>query len=219
MAAPNSNLVTLTDPRSPTSEAYRTLRTNIIFSSLAGEPLETLIVTSATPEDGKSTALANLAVTLAQGGKKTILVDCDLRRPSQHTIWGISQEPGLTSMVLEGLKVPPLCEVVENLNVLPSGPLPPNPADFLSSPRLDEIVDSLKKQADIVLFDAPPVIAVTDSALLAVKLDAVLLVMRAGATRRNHAERAKELLQRIGVRILGVALLNVREDTQVRGYY
>jgi non-specific protein-tyrosine kinase len=158
-------------------------------------------------------------VTLAQSGKTTILVDCDLRRPSQQIIWGIDQEPGLTSMILEGVKEPPLCEVVENLYVLPSGPLPPNPADFLSSPRLDGIIEMLTKRADLVLFDAPPVIAVTDAALLAVKLDALLLVMRAGATRRDHAERAKELLQRIGVRILGVALTNAQTDAQMSGYY
>lgn|SRR5574341_773697 len=217
MAAPN--LITLTDPRSQASEAYRTLRTNLIFSSLAGEPLHTLVVTSPAPEEGKSVALANLAVTLAQSGKTTILVDCDLRRPSQHTIWGIDQEPGLTSMILEGVMEPPLCEVMENLHVLPSGPLPPNPADFLSSPRLDSILEVLMEQADFVLFDAPPVIAVTDAALLAVKLDALLLVMRAGTTRRDHAERAKELLQRIGVRILGVALTNAQVDIQVSGYY
>lgn len=217
MAAPN--LITLTDPRSQASEAYRTLRTNLIFSSLAGEPLHTLVVTSPAPEEGKSVALANLAVTLAQSGKTTILVDCDLRRPSQHAIWGIDQEPGLTSMILEEVTEPPLCEVVDNLHVLPSGPLPPNPADFLSSPHLDSIIEVLMKQADLVLFDAPPVVAVTDAALLAVKLDALLLVMRAGTTRRDHAERAKELLQRIGVRILGVALTNAQVDTQVSGYY
>ncbi len=214
-----ANLVTLTHPRSPASEAYRTLRTNLIFSGLR-EPLHTLVVTSPAPEEGKSTALANLAVTLAQGGKKTILVDCDLRRPNQHDLWGIAREPGLTTMVLEGLKEPPLIDVgVENLKVLTSGPLPSNPADLLGSPRMDEIVGQLKKRADMVLFDAPPVIAVTDATLLAAKLDGVLLVLRARSTRRDHAERAKELLERVGVRIVGTVLTNAQVDVQLGGYY
>jgi non-specific protein-tyrosine kinase len=182
--------------------------------------LHTLVVTSPAPEEGKSTALANLAVTLAQGGKRTIVVDCDLRRPSQHDIWGIAREPGLTTMVLEGLKEAPLVEVgIENLKVLTSGPLPSNPADLLGAPRMDEIVEQLKKKADMVLFDAPPVIAVTDATLLAAKLDGVLLVLRARSTRRDHAERAKELLERVGVRIVGTVLTNAQVDTQIGGYY
>lgn len=216
---PQSNLVTLTNPRSPASEAFRTLRTNLIFSSLS-EPLHTLVITSAAPEEGKSITLANLAVTLAQSGKTTIIVDCDLRRPSQHTIWNVSQEPGLTTMVLEGLKKPPLVDIgVENLRLLPSGPLPPNPADLLGSPKMDAIVQLLKKEAEIVLFDAPPVIAVTDATLLASKLDGVLLVVRAGGTRRDHAERAKGLLDRVKVRLVGAVLTDARVDAKMGGYY
>jgi len=212
-------LVTLTNPRSPASEAFRTLRTNLIFSSLR-EPLHTLVITSPAPEEGKSITLANLAVTMAQSGKSTVIVDCDLRRPSQHTIWGVDQEPGLTTMVLEGLKKPPLVDVgVENLQLLPSGPLPPNPADLLGSPKMDGIVDQLKKTAEIVLFDAPPVIAVTDATLLAAKLDGVLLVLRAGGTRREHAERAKELLERVNVRLVGAVLTDALVDARMGGYY
>ena len=216
---PTPNLVTLTDPRSPASEAFRTLRTNVIFSALSA-PLDTLLVTSPAPEDGKSTALANLAVTMAQGGKQTILVDTDLRRPAQHEIWDIDQEPGLTNMVLDGLTEPPLVEVgVENLLVLTSGPLPSNPADLLGSPVLDKLISDLVSRADIVLFDAPPVMAVTDAPLLASKLDGVLMVLRAGSTRRDHAERAKELLDRIGVRLIGAALTNARAESGMGAYY
>jgi len=213
------NLITLTNPRSPASEAYRTLRTNVSFSGL-DEPLHTLVVTSPAPEEGKSTTLANLAVTFAQGGKKTLLVDCDLRRPSQHEIWGVEQQPGLTSMILEGLKKTPLVDVgVENLSLLPSGPLPPNPADLFDSPRMDAIIKQLKGEADVVLFDAPPVIAVTDATLLAAKLDGVLLVLRAGSTRRDHAERAKELLERVNIRLVGTVLTNAQVDVRMGGYY
>ncbi len=213
------NLITLTDPRSPASEAYRTLRTNLIFSGLS-EPIHTLVVTSPAPEEGKSTALANIAVTMAQGGKKTILVDCDLRRPSQHIIWGVEQEPGLTTMMLGEAEGMPLREVgVENLRLLTSGPLPPNPADLLTSPRMDAVIERLKGEADFVLFDAPPVIAVTDAALLAAKLDGALLVMRAGRTRRDHAERARDLLQRINVRLVGALLMDAPVDIRMGGYY
>ncbi|MBN1312517.1 MAG: CpsD/CapB family tyrosine-protein kinase [Anaerolineae bacterium] len=213
------NLITLTNPRSPASEAYRTLRTNVSFSGL-NEPLHTLVVTSPAPEEGKSTTLANLAVTLAQGGKKTLLVDCDLRRPSQHEIWGVEQQPGLTSMILEGLKKTPLVDVgVENLSLLPSGPLPPNPADLFDSPRMDAIIKQLKGEVDMVLFDAPPVIAVTDATLLASRLDGVLLVLKAGRTRRDHAERAKELLERVNIRLVGTVLTNAQVDVRMGGYY
>jgi len=214
-----ANLITLTNPRSAASEAYRTLRTNLLFSSL-DKPLHTLVVTSSAPEEGKSTALANLAVTLAQGGRKTILADCDLRRPSQHTLWGLEREPGLTNYLLGDRKDIPLQDVgVENLQVLTAGMLPPNPADLLGSARMDDLIASLAKKADIVLFDAPPVIAVTDAALLASKLDGALLIMRAGKTRRDHADQAKELLERIKVRVVGVALLDAHVDAGVGGYY
>lgn len=213
------NLITLTNPRSPVSEAYRTLRTSLIFSSL-NEPLQTLVMTSPAPEEGKSTALANLAVTLAQGGRSTIIVDCDLRRPSQHMLWSVDQEPGLTNMVLEDMSGPPLVDTgVEGLRLVTSGLLPPNPADLLGSRRMDEIIEGLRSEAEFILFDAPPVIAVTDAALLASKLDGVMIVLRAGGTRREHAERAKELLERVNVRIVGAVLTNAQVDTRVGGYY
>jgi capsular exopolysaccharide synthesis family protein len=213
------DLITLTDPRSPASEAYRALRTNLTFSSMS-EPIRTLVVTSPAPEEGKSTALANLAVTLAQSGKKTIIVDCDLRRPRQHEIWDRPQSPGLTTMALESLKKAPLVEVgVDNLLLLPSGELPAYPADLLGSPQMDTIVERLRGEADMVLFDAPPIIAVTDGTLLAAKLDGVMLVLRAGASRRDQAERAKELLEQVNVRLVGVVLTNAPVDLRMGSYY
>jgi len=211
-------LITLADPRSPLAEAYRTLRTNLMFSSL-DRPITTLLVTSPVFEEGKSLTLANLAVTMAQGGRSTILVDCDLRRPHQHDLFGLSAEPGLTTMILENREEPPLAPTgVENLWLLPAGPLPPNPADLLSSRRMESVISNLKSRADIVLFDAPPVIAVTDAALLASKLDGVLLVMSAGHTRREHAQRAKELLEKINVRVVGAVLTNANVDSRLSAY-
>jgi capsular exopolysaccharide synthesis family protein len=214
-----ANLITLTSPRSPVSEAYRTLRTNLLFSGL-DSPARALAVTSPSPDEGKSTVVANLAVTMAQGGRSTILVDGDLRHPRQHEIWGVPNEAGLTTLVTGGARTPPLVDVgVEGLQLLPSGPLPPNPADLLGSRRMEEVVAALRKKADVLLFDAPPVIAVTDSALLAANLDGVLLVVRAGHTRREHAERARDLLERLNIRIVGVALTDAEVDTRMDGYY
>ena len=215
------NLITLTDPRSPAAEAYRTLRTNLVFSSL-DRPLHTLVVTSPTPQEGKSVTLANLAVTLAQSGRRTALVDCDLRRPSQHLLWGVANDRGLTTMVIEeaAMNAPPVIETsVEGLTLLPSGPLPPNPADLLGSQRMDKVINALKAQAEIVLFDAPPILAVTDAVLLGAKVDGVLLVVRAGRTRRDHAGRAKEALERVGVRLVGAVLDNASRAAVSAGYY
>lgn len=215
------NLITLTDPRSPAAEAYRTLRTNLYFSSL-DRALETLLVTSAAPGDGKSTTLSNLAVTMAQGEKRTILVDADLRRPALHKLFGVSNNLGLTTMVVqeETLAQPPLVETgVDNLWLLPSGPLPPNPAEILGSRRMEDIIAALKTHADIILFDAPPVIAVTDAAVLGTKVDGVLLVISAGKTRREHALRAKETLKRVQVRLVGAVLNNAPPDQSMGSYY
>ena len=213
-----SELITLTDPRSPVSEAYRTLRTNLSFYSL-DNPIQTLVVTSAGSDEGKSTTIANLAVTMAQSGRKTVLVDCDLRRPQLHTLFGLQMEPGLTNMVLEET-APPLQETgVENLQLLSSGTRPPNPADLLGSSKIDALLEQLRADADIILLDAPPVIAVTDAAVLGAKADGVLLVLNAGKTRREQAERAKTLLEKAHVRIVGATLTNAPKDSSMGGYY
>jgi len=218
MPAIHPALITLNDPRSPGAEAFRTLRTNLMFSSLE-RPLATLLITSPAPEEGKSTTLANLAVTLAQGGRSTILVDCDLRRPRLHDIFGVPIAPGLSNAILGKAEAPPLTPTgVEGLSLLPAGDTPPNPADLLGSRRMEAIIANLKSRADIVLFDAPPVIAVTDAALLASKLDGVLLVVSAGHTRRDHAQRAKALLEKIHVRIVGTVLTNASVDKSLTTY-
>jgi non-specific protein-tyrosine kinase len=219
--AKQPKLITLADPRSPAAEAYRTLRTNLYFSSL-DRALETLVVTSAAPGEGKSTTLANLAVTMAQGEKRTILADADLRRPSLHTFFDANNNQGLMTMAVDerALTDPPLLETgVEDLWLLPSGHLPPNPAEILGSRRMEEIIDALRSRADIVLFDAPPVIAVTDASVLGTKVDGVLLVVSAGRTRRENALRAKAQLERVNVRLVGAVLNNAPPDQSMGGYY
>jgi capsular exopolysaccharide synthesis family protein len=216
-----ANLVTLTDPRAEAAEAYRTLRTNLLFSTI-DSPVSTLVVTSPTPESGKSTAIANLAVTLAQGGHQTILVDADLRKPKQHELWGLSNERGVTTMMLEAgaLAEPPLQAAdVSGLSVITSGQLPPIPADLLGSRKMDEIIGVLKARAEIVLFDAPPVLAVSDAVILGSKVDGALLVMRAGHARRDHAIRAGDLLGQAHVRVVGCVLTNAPRDASVGSYY
>jgi capsular exopolysaccharide synthesis family protein len=212
---PNVNLITLTDPRTAAAEAFRSLRTNLMFSSVEN-PLHTLLITSTAQSDDKSTTLANLAVTFAQSGNKTILVDSDLRKPSQHEIWGIPNDRGLTTMMIEdgAMSTPPLVDTgIAGLQVLPSGPLPPNPADILSSQRMNALIGVLKARANYILFDAPPVLAATDASLLGAKLDGILLVIKAGHTRRDHTVRAREALERVHVRILGAVLSNAPKES------
>ena len=218
--ATQPNLITLTDPRSPAAEAYRTLRTNLTFAAL-DKAIETLIVTSAAPDEEKSTVIANLAVTMAQGERRTILVDADLRRPGLHGIFGVANDRGLTTMIVEEMAIddPPLMDVgVDNLWLVPSGPLPPNPADILGSHRMERAIAAFKDRADVVLFDAPPVASVTDAAVLGTKVDGVLLVICAGHTRREHAQRAKDVLERVHVRIVGAVLNDAPRDVVLGGY-
>lgn len=212
------SLITLTDPRSPVSEAYRTLRTNLSFYSL-DNPVKTLVVTSAEPNEGKTTTAANLAVTMAQAGNKTILVDCDLRRPSLHKYFEVNTKVGFTEAVLQE-EILPLQETgVENLRLLMSGTKPPNPADLLGSKRTDALIKVLAESADFVIFDAPPVIVVTDAVVLGAKVDGVLLVLQAGKSRRDHAERAKRILEQAKVRIVGATLTNAPKDDSIESYY
>lgn len=221
MTGHKSALITLAQPRSPAAEAYRALRTSLYFSSL-DRPLRSLVITSPAPDEGKSVVLANLGVVMAQGEKRTILVDADLRRPSLHELFGISNERGLTTMFMDkaALDEPPLTPVAEvnGLWLLPAGPQPPNPAELLGARRMDQALEALLARADLVLFDAPPVIAVTDAAVLGSKTDGVLLVLEAGRTRRDHAQRARELLEKVKVRLIGAVLNNAQVDSSLGGY-
>jgi len=220
-AMPSDLLITISSPRSPISEAYRTLRTNLQFVSL-DKPLQTLLVTSPGPEEGKSTMLANLAVAIAQGEKKVILVDCDLRRPNLHRLFGLEYKKGLTTMMVDekAMSDPPLQETgVSGLQLLASGPLPPSPSDLLGSRRMDRVLETLKERADIVLLDAPPVVAVSDAAVLATKVDGVLLVVSAGQTKRDSVQAAKAKLEKVNANLIGAVLTNVPLDASLQRYY
>jgi len=218
-ASTPNQLIALRDPRSPAAEAYRTLRTNIQFSSL-DKPLHTLLATSSAPDEGKSTTVANLAVTLAQAEQRVILVDCDLRRPSLHTLFGVPNEAGLTSAILaqDDIPLPLQATVVPDLKLLTSGPLPPRPSDILGSRRMEIVITRLREQADIVLFDTPPVIAVSDAVVLATRVDGVLLVFQAGKTSRERARRARDMLVRVKANIIGVILNNAQLEREYTYY-
>lgn len=206
-------LITLTDPRSRVAEAYRSLYINLSFSSQE-QPLHKLLATSAGAGEGKSVTLANLAVVAAQLGQRVVLVDCDLRQPQQHELFGLRNDTGLTSLVASkeaaasGLQA---VADVPGLHVLPSGPLPASPSQVLAARRLDEIMAELAAQADLVLIDAPPAAAVADASVLATKVDGVILVLNAGQTKRDNARRAKEALEKVNAHIVGVVLNNVAD--------
>lgn len=213
-----TDLVMVQAPRSAAAEAYRTLSTNIQFSSLDRD-IRTLLVTSVGPDEGKSIVLANLAITMAEGGKRIVVVDCDLRRPSLHQIFGLQEQPGLTTMMLnESLPVPLQPTELANVSLVASGPLPPNPSELISSERFARVLAAIAGTADVVLVDAPPVSAVTDATILSTRVDGVLLVVDSGRTRRDTARRATDQLQRVGARLLGAVLTNVKAEKAQSDY-
>lgn len=201
------------------AEAYRMLRTNIRFASI-DEPLRSLLITSPKPNEGKSTIAANLAVVLAQEGYRTILVDADLRRPVQHQIWKVGNQAGLTTALLEreNAVTQYLHETdVAGLYLLPSGPLPPNPSELVGSQRMGELLSELTEQADFVVLDSPPVLAVADTSLLASWVSGVLLVLRANITNIEATRAALKQLKGVQAKVLGTILNDVRSSRD--GYY
>jgi capsular exopolysaccharide synthesis family protein len=214
----NETLITLTNPRSAAAEAYRTLRTSIEFSGV-DERLQTLLVTSSAPTENRSATVANLAVVMADGDRTVILVDADLRRPAQHTLFGLNNEQGFTNMFrdADSLNQPPLQPVPNtSLQVLTSGPLPPIPGQLLSSQRIDEVIARLAGLAEIVIFDAPPLVTVNDASLLASKVDGVLLVVKAGGTKRDHIRAARDRLEKVNARLIGAVLTDAQVDATLQ---
>lgn len=210
--AAQSQLVTLSLPNSPLAEAYRMLRVNLDFAAI-DSPLRAVTVTSANPSEGKSTTIANLAVALAEAGKQVILVDTDLRRPTLHKVFGLTNERGVTTALLNpgaaSLAEQLLPTEVAGLRLLACGPIPPNPAELLSSRRMAELVEALKGMAEIVLFDTPPLLVFADAALLARACDGTILVARARTTRAGALRQARAQLYQAGIRLLGVVLNGV----------
>jgi tyrosine-protein kinase Etk/Wzc len=207
-------------PRSPISEAYRMLRTNLQFLN-PDHPIKSILVTSAGPSEGKTTTAANLAITMAQVGARTLLVDGDLRRPMVAGVFGIEGQPGLTELLIreDDLKKVARPSGIENLLIVPAGTLPPNPSELLGSQQMKTVIEAMKECYDLVIFDCPPVITVTDAAVLAAEADVVLLVVQSGKTDREMAKRAKVLLNNVKANIAGVVLNNISPELQAGYYY
>jgi succinoglycan biosynthesis transport protein ExoP len=210
-----AELVSLTDPSSSTAEAYRSLRTAVQFMGL-DRPMHTVQVTSPSAAEGKTTTLANLAVALSRAGQRVVMVDCDLRRPRIHDFFGLSNEVGFTSVLLGEI---PLGEAVQEipgeryLMLLASGMLPPNPSELLASQRTVQVMAALQAECDVVLFDSPPVLPVTDATVLSSRVDATLLVTRAGVTGRHAAARAVEVLTQVDAPLVGTVLNALSGDS------
>jgi len=202
-----ANLITLADPQSKVAEAYQSLRTSLEFSSLE-KPVRSVLVAAVDNSIDKNAAIANLAVVIAQSGDRVLLVDGDLRQPRQHELFGLGNATGL-SQWLESGGAPPLQKSsVEGLHILTAGPHTGNPVALLSTRRLGERLAALVELADYVLIDAPALLDVTDAALWASQADGVVLLVNGGSTKKEQAQRAKGILQRVQANVLGAVLLN-----------
>jgi capsular exopolysaccharide synthesis family protein len=211
-------LISAIDPKSPISEQYRTIRTNIQFSAIDND-IKSIMTTSTGPGEGKSTTVSNLAVVFAQQGKKVLLVDADLRKPTVHYTFNLTNTIGFSNVLTRQAVLTEAVKdtKIENLSILTSGPIPPNPAELLGSKMMMQFFEDAYNMFDIVLFDTPPVLAVTDAQILANKCDGTILVVSSGKTERDLLVKSKELLQSANAKLLGVVLNN--KDIKSTNYY
>lgn len=216
------NLITITTPQSHIAEQFRTLRTNITFSSPDAD-IRTIVVTSAAPSEGKSLTSANLAVVFAQEGKKVLLVDSDMRKPTTHYTFHTSNTTGLSSVLTRQTTAEKTIRTtgVEGLDLLTCGPIPPNPTELLSSKSMDELLLLLTDLYDLVIFDAPPILSVADGQILGNKCDGTILVINSGNTAKNMGLKAKEVIESSNSRIIGAVLNNFKltKDSSYYHYY
>lgn len=213
------HLITKLNPRSPISEQYRTIRTNLQFSSV-DENLQSILITSAGPGAGKSITAANLAVVYAQQGLKTLLIDADLRKPTVHYTFQLNNLNGLSNVLIgvSNLQEAIFQTDVDDLHVMSCGPIPPNPAELLASKRMEEILHQAKQLYDVVIFDTPPALAVADAKILANIVDGAIVVVRSNITNFEEAERTVHMMQDSKARLLG-SVLNDREKSNSSYYY
>ena len=213
------NLIAHNDLKNPATEAYRVIRTSIQFAQ-AGKELKTLAVTSCTPNEGKSMTVANLAVVLTQAGKSVLLLDCDMRNPTVHKNFGLSNKLGLSSCISMGTPLSAAVQAtkVDNLYAVTSGVIPPNPSELLGSERMKNILQRAKEEYDYVLIDTPPVLPVTDALVLSRLVDGLILVIHSGEIKVEMAREVKNQLVHAGANILGVVLNKVRSEHHGYGY-
>lgn len=215
-----NRLIANVSPKSPITEQYRTIRTNIQFSAV-DTPIRSLIVTSTGPGEGKSTTVSNLAVVFAQQGQKVLLVDADLRRPTLHYTFGVTNTIGLTNVLTRQIHLNESIREtdIDNLFFMSSGPIPPNPAELLGSESMDQLIGDFYEMFDLILFDVPPILAVADAQVMANQVDASILVISSGTTDRDGAIKAKETLEQAKSKLLGAVLNNKEEDRTTHYYY
>lgn len=213
------SLITIADKSSPIAEQYRTIRTNIQFAS-ADRKIQTIVVTSSGPSEGKSTTAANIAVVFANSGQRVLLVDADMRQPTIHKTFGLTNEVGLSKVLSSNNSVLEMSRpsMVDNLFILTSGPKPPNPSELLGSTRMDQVIEEARHLYDVIIFDMPPVVTVTDAQIMASKADGTLLVVRENVTRKDALTKAKDLLEMVQAKVLGV-VYNGAQNLKDQGYY
>jgi capsular exopolysaccharide synthesis family protein len=213
-------LITYEDPKSPISESYRSLRTNISYAS-ADQKIKSILVSSPQPGEGKSTTVANLAIAFAQLRKRTLLIDADLRKPVQHNVFDLERGPGLAEYLIGEVEefsniVHPT--KVENLYMVTAGGLPPNPSELLGSKRMGDLVERLEQEWDIILFDSPPIVAVTDSSMISAEIDALVMVVKAGQTDRSAVDRALDAMANVKSPLIGAVLNGANPETLAGKY-
>ncbi|MGG4105623.1 CpsD/CapB family tyrosine-protein kinase [Paenibacillus lautus] len=203
----NHNLIVSANPKSPISEIYRLLRTKIQFFYKEQE-LKTVMVTSSQPGEGKSTAIGNLAVAYAQEGKSVLLIDADLRKPSLHRMFSLLNSQGLSTLLAGETSLQESVQetAVERLSLLPSGPVPANPSELIDSPAMRELLELSKLQYDVILIDTPSVLSVSDSVIVSALCDGVIMVAAVGKVKKDHLRKAKEQLDHVNARMLGIVL-------------
>ncbi|KRF21596.1 CpsD/CapB family tyrosine-protein kinase [Paenibacillus sp. Soil787] len=212
-------VITMINPKSPISEGYRTLRTNIQFSSV-DKHYQTLMITSSEPMEGKSTTINNLAVVYAQMNKKVLLIDADLRKPTAHHTFQVSNRHGLTDLITNQCSLEMAIKETDipNLYILTAGSIPPNPSEILASQKMSGQLDELKELFDFILIDTPPVLAVSDAQIIATKCDGVILVVDAGKVKRELVQKAKSSLEFVKAHILGVVLNKISQKEIANSY-
>ncbi|WP_455266064.1 CpsD/CapB family tyrosine-protein kinase [Phascolarctobacterium sp.] len=213
------NLVTQNDPKNPAAEAYRVIRTSVQFAQ-AGKELQTIALTSCTPNEGKSTTIANLAVVLTQAGKSVLLIDCDMRNPTVHKNFNLSNKVGLSSCISMGTALADAVQKtnIEGLDALTAGVIPPNPSELLGSERMQNVLQRAKEQYDYVLIDTPPVMPFTDALIVSRFVDGMILVIASAEVKVEMAREVKNQLVHSGANILGVVLNKVRSEHHGYGY-
>jgi len=213
-------LVTLTDSKSVAAEAYRTLRTNIQFSSF-DEEMKIITVTSSRPSEGKSTVACNMAVTFAENGNKVLLIDADLRRPTVHKKFKLPNSLGIVNLILEPDRMSEIVheDVIEGLDIVTSGAIPPNPSELLGSKRNRALLSKLRLEYDTIILDTPPLLAVTDAQVLTTISDGTIIVAQHGVTKKDEILQAKGLLEKVKGNILGVVLSQIPVDDNSYYYY